>query len=89
MLRLVLDRLRAWADEHDRNQPKKLDNWRWAATCPCHESPPRQELSTFWALSVSRGDRVQCVMYCHAGCEARAVVEALGIDWNEFKRSWR
>lgn len=46
----------------------------WLAKCPAHQdrSP---------SLSLSEGDKGNVLLHCHAGCEAIAVLDALGLDF--------
>jgi hypothetical protein len=47
----------------------------WMARCPAHED--RRP-----SLKVGRGDRQPVVMTCHAGCDTRDVLAAVGLDWS-------
>jgi hypothetical protein len=44
----------------------------WSAKCPAHDD---QKAS----LSVSEGRDARVLIYCHVGCTARAIVEAVGL----------
>jgi Protein of unknown function (DUF3987) len=59
----------------------KLDGVRgqsgyWMARCPAHEDSTA-------SLSVKRGTTQPVLVYCHAGCDPRDVIGALGLDWSE------
>ena len=45
---------------------------RWSARCPAHEDRVA-------SLSVSRGNDGRALIYCHAGCKARDIVERIGL----------
>lgn len=47
----------------------------YMARCPVHDDGRA-------SLSVSEGRDHPVVFHCHAGCEPRAVVDALGLDWD-------
>lgn len=45
---------------------------QWSARCPAHEDRVA-------SLSVSRGNDGRALIYCHAGCKARDIVERIGL----------
>ena len=58
----------------------KLDGTRsqggyWMARCPAHEDNQA-------SLSVKAGARQPVVLKCHAGCDPKMIIEALGLDWS-------
>lgn len=55
---------------------QKHPGW-WAAKCPAHDDH-RQSLS----ISVGKDDRV--LLYCHAGCDPRVVLEQLQLSWGDL-----
>ncbi len=59
----LLDRLDGVRDVGQRN---------WSARCPAHDDVTP-------SLSVSVGDDGRVLLHCHAGCDAKAIVEALGL----------
>jgi hypothetical protein len=49
----------------------------WMAHCPAHDdSTP--------SLHVTVEDDGRVLMYCHGGCETKAVLEALGLTWGDL-----
>lgn len=51
----------------------------WMARCPAHED---REAS----LSVKRGTEQPVILYCHAGCERDAVLDALGLTLTDVSK---
>lgn len=49
----------------------------WAARCPAHED--RRS-----SLSIALGDGGRVLLYCHVGCSAEAVVEAVGLSMRDL-----
>ena len=49
----------------------------WLAKCPAHEDRHQ-------SLSVSVGNDGRVLFYCHAGCDRRAVLEAMHLDWSQL-----
>lgn len=56
-------------------QPKPTGD-QWQAFCPVHEISDRGHKPS---LSVKAGDQQPFVVYCHAGCSAKQIVDALGL----------
>lgn len=49
----------------------------WSALCPAHDdSTP--------SLSVAEGREGRVLLTCHSGCDRRAVVEAMGLEWHDL-----
>ncbi|MBL9030860.1 MAG: DUF3987 domain-containing protein [Phycisphaerae bacterium] len=49
----------------------------WLCTCPAHaDANP--------SLSIGTGDDGRCLLHCHAGCEAAAIVAALGLAMKDL-----
>ncbi|MHB1095570.1 MAG: YfjI family protein [Gemmatimonadaceae bacterium] len=49
----------------------------WSAPCPAHDdSTP--------SLSVAEGREGRVLLTCHGGCDRRAVVEAMGLEWHDL-----
>ena len=49
----------------------------WIARCPSHDdSTP--------SLSLTSRDDGTVLLKCHAGCDAAAIVEALGLSWSDL-----
>jgi hypothetical protein len=44
----------------------------WSARCPAHDD-------NLNSLSVAEGDDGRALLFCHAGCDFRDVVDALGL----------
>ncbi len=57
-------------------QPRRSGSG-WSARCPAHDD--RQA-----SLSVSEGDDGRCLVFCHAGCDTRAIVEAVGLSMRDL-----
>lgn len=49
----------------------------WTARCPSHEDAHN-------SLSVGTGDDGKVLLRCHAGCEAAAILGALGLQWSDL-----
>ncbi len=49
---------------------------QYQACCPCHhdEHP---------SLSIADGEQ-GLVIYCHAGCETKQILDAVGVSWGEL-----
>lgn len=47
----------------------------WVATCPAHEDKRP-------SLSVCEGSDGRALVFCHAGCSAKAICSAMGIELN-------
>lgn len=77
MFQLVLAKLRERAAELRHKPPVEQPDGNWKATCPAHDDKKP-------SLSVGLGTDRAAVLHCFRGCETRAVVEALGIRWEEF-----
>jgi len=45
--------------------------------CPTHEDRTA-------SLSIKEGDDGRALLYCHAGCDTKDVVSALGLDWSDI-----
>lgn len=58
-------------------QPTSHGNDAYTARCPVHEADGSGHKPS---LSVARGDKVDVVMTCHAGCSHAAIMAALGIE---------
>lgn len=58
-------------------QPIRHGNDSYTAYCPVHEADGHGHKPS---LSVTRGDKVDVVLNCHAGCEPAAIFKALGIE---------
>lgn len=58
-------------------QPTRTGNDAYTARCPVHEADGHGHKPS---LSVARGDKVDVVMTCHAGCSHAAIMAALGIE---------
>lgn len=50
----------------------KRVNKGWRAHCPAHDDKKP-------SLHVSKGDNGRVLLYCHAGCSANAICQAIGI----------
>lgn len=50
---------------------------RWFARCPSHEDKSP-------SLSIREGDGGKIVVYCFAGCSARAICEAIGLELKDL-----
>lgn len=57
--------------------PTSNGNDCYSAHCPVHEADGGGHKPS---LSVSRGDKVDVVVHCHAGCQPGAIFKALGIE---------
>lgn len=64
-LDLVLSRL---------EKPREVAPGRWRACCPAHDGKNKS------ALAISHGDTDAVLIHCFAGCDAEAVVRAMGLD---------
>jgi hypothetical protein len=82
MYQLVLAKLRERAAELRHKPPVEQADGNWKAICPAHEDKKP-------SLTVRLGDEKAVVINCFAGCEPKAVVEALGIPWPEFAGATR
>lgn len=51
----------------------------WSAKCPAHDDRNP-------SLSIATGDDGRCLVNCHAGCESKDVVSALGLDMKDLMR---
>ncbi len=69
MLRRLLDAL-----GQQGYGPTRATATSWRSLCPAHAD-------TRPSLSISRGDEREVVLNCFAGCEADAVLDALGLTW--------
>lgn len=49
----------------------------WQAKCPAHDDRVA-------SLSIANGDADRCVLYCQAGCNVQAVVEAVGLTMSDL-----
>ena len=49
----------------------------WEARCPAHDDRVA-------SLSLSIGAEGRCLIKCHAGCAADAILEALGLTWKDL-----
>ena len=49
----------------------------WSANCPAHDD-------TNPSLSIATGDDGRCLINCHAGCETKAIVSALGLAMKDL-----
>jgi putative DNA primase/helicase len=49
----------------------------WTARCPAHEDRRN-------SLSVGEGKEGRVLLRCHAGCDIRAIVEALGLQMRDL-----
>ena len=58
-------------------QPTRTGNDAFTARCPVHEADGGGHKPS---LSVARGDKVDVVMTCHAGCSHADILKALGIE---------
>lgn len=58
-------------------QPIHTGNNSYTARCPVHEADGHGHKPS---LSVARGDKVDVVLHCHAGCGHDAILKALGIE---------
>ena len=58
-------------------QPARTGNDAYTARCPVHEADGHGHKPS---LSVARGDKVDVVLNCHAGCGHAAIFKALGIE---------
>ncbi|KAB2922653.1 MAG: DUF3631 domain-containing protein [Candidatus Contendobacter sp.] len=58
-------------------QPTRTGNDTYTARCPVHEADGGGHKPS---LSVARGDKVDVVLNCHAGCSHVAIMAALGIE---------
>jgi len=55
---------------------------QWEAQCPAHDDRHS-------SLSVGRGADDRALLTCHAGCEPRTIVDALGLEFGELFRQDR
>jgi len=58
-------------------QPTSHGNDSYTARCPVHEADGGGHKPS---LSIARGDKVDVVLNCHAGCSHAAIMAALGIE---------
>jgi len=58
-------------------QPTSHGNDAYTARCPVHEADGSDHKPS---LTVARGDKVDVVLNCHAGCSHAAILAALGIE---------
>ncbi len=60
---------------------KELGPGKWAASCPTafHAHGDRSQ-----GLSVSEGLDGKTLIHCHAGCEPRDVLDAVGLTWRDL-----
>lgn len=58
-------------------QPARENGRGWDAHCPAHEDEHA-------SLSVTTGDDGRVLLRCHAGCEARVIVEAIGLTLSDL-----
>lgn len=49
---------------------------QWKARCPAHDDHTP-------SLAVGAGHSQPVVLYCHAGCDTKAVLEKLGLSWKD------
>ncbi len=57
-------------------QPKQVGD-QWQAYCPVHEADAHGHNPS---LSIRTGDKVPFVVHCHAGCDAKSIIKALGLE---------
>ncbi len=57
----------------DRGITVRRSGVGWSAKCPAHDDRNP-------SLSIATGDDGRCLVNCHAGCETKDVVSALGLD---------
>ncbi len=69
----ILDRL----EQETGCKPQPDGSGGYKARCPAHEDENP-------SLSVSEGDEGRVLLYCHAGCEIEAVLEALGLEMSDL-----
>lgn len=65
------------AEVLSRLQGVKQHGARWAARCPAHEDKHP-------SLSVGVGKQGQVLLYCHAGCDTKAILLALDITYPDL-----
>lgn len=58
-------------------QPARKNGHGWEAHCPAHEDDRA-------SLSITTGDDGRVLLRCHAGCEARSIVEAVGLTLGDL-----
>jgi hypothetical protein len=77
-LTIVKDPLRTVHNALERHgsDPRGPEH-KFTARCPAHEDRDP-------SLSVSVGADGRALVWCHAGCEAEAVVDALGLTWADL-----
>jgi hypothetical protein len=51
--------------------------WKFTARCPAHDDAKP-------SLSVAEGADRRAVVHCHAGCDTRDVLDALGLRWADL-----
>jgi hypothetical protein len=56
---------------------RRIGQGRWTARCPAHEDRAP-------SLSVRETDDGRVLMYCFAGCQTEAVIDALGLRWEDL-----
>lgn len=56
---------------------RKTGAGRWRARCPAHDGKGQ-------TLSIAEGDSGAVIVHCFAGCEVRAVVEAVGLTLTDL-----
>ena len=49
----------------------------WSARCPAHDDKEN-------SLSIGVGHDGRVLLKCHAGCEAEAIVRAMGLEWADL-----
>ena len=57
-------------------KPKKSGD-QWQAYCPIHEADAHSHTPS---LTVNVGDKVPFVVHCHAGCDPKSILTALGLN---------
>ncbi len=67
-------------------QPTSHGNDSYTARCPVHEADGSGHKPS---ISIARGDKVDVVMNCHAGCSRSAIMAALGIQSTSGKAGSR
>lgn len=61
----------------ERLQAVRETSTGWLTRCPAHDDRTP-------SLSVAKGQNGRALLTCYAGCDTEAIIEALGLSWNDL-----